>query len=408
MRRNFFAKVAVLSIFLKFYFPKLLPYGPASLNSDRGSYSLADLSLRTLGGDVGNLKKIYERIPENGKPLLDGPETIVFDDESNMYALISKRGSVVILNNLAPSSNNENIIYADVTELASFAGSPLGGKFVPGTKILYFADSILGLCRIDLAKNNPKVELVASKVQLSDGSESPILYADDVDIGRKSGMVYFSDASNILPERDPDLSYDNMHGYKIDFMRGIKSGRLLRYDPTTEKVDILADGIWFANGIAVDEVNEEFIMVSETSMMRTLKYTLKGDKEGTLEVMNDRLVGVPDGADCSEHGDKCYIAIPTTVPSIIQVLHSRYMPKILEAALKTLILMLPKSLAPKPDSYGAVVEIVIGSELSTLGRLFQDPYGADIRFITGVTEKNGKLYLGSLQNSFIGVLDLQQ
>jgi len=402
---TFYTKVVILSIFFKLYLPKLLPYGPASLNSERGSYTMADLSVQTLGGDTGNLKKIFERIPENGKLLLDGPETIILDEESNMYALLPKLGRIVSLTNLAPSPNDENIIYADVTELASFYGSPLGGNFVPGTKILYFADAILGLCRIDLAKQDPKVELVASKVQLSDGSESPILYADDVDIGRKSGMVYFSDACNIPPERDPDLSYDIMHAYKIDFMRGIKSGRLLRYDPTINKVDVLADGIWFANGIAVDPANEEFVIISETSMMRTLKYHLKGDKVGTLEVMYDRLVGLADGADCNERGDKCYIAIPTTIPGIVQALHHRYMPKILEAALKTLVMMLPKSLAPKPVPYGGVVEITVESGSTTL-RLFQDPYGNDMQLITGVAEKDGKVYLGSLHNSFIGVLDL--
>lgn len=247
--------------------------------------------------------------------------------------------------------------------------------------------------------------MVASKVKLSDGSESPILYADDVDIG-KSGMVYFSDASNILCDRKPDLSYDVMHAYKLDYFRGVKSGRLLRYDPTIDKVDVLADGIWFANGIAVDKANEEFIMIAETSMTRTLKYNLKGAKKGTLEVMNDGLVGLPDGVDCTELGDKCYIAIPTSIPPVLQIFYSRYMPKILEAALKTLLMMLPKSLSPPPQSYGAVVEIKMTSESSTLGRLFQDPYGVDIMLITGVTEKGGNLYLGSLHNSFIGVLDL--
>eukprot|EP01083_Nonionella_stella_P240665 841148_1 len=236
---------------------------------------------------------------------------------------------------------------------------------------------------------------------------SKIAFADDVDIS-KSGMVYFSDATDISLERDGnengnESTWDAVNAYKMDYFRGKRTGRLLRYDPSSAKVDILASGIWFANGIAVDE-EERFIMISETSMFRLLKYHLTGPKEGQLEVMVDNLPGMVDGADCS--GSYCYAPLPSTCPPIIKFLLS--LPPSVEAWLMTLFMMLPKNLTPKPTRYGGVVEVTRGDDISPsqINRFFQDPKGEHIGFITGVTEHNGKLYLGSLKTNYIGVLDL--
>ena len=43
-----------------------------------------------------------------------------------------------------------------------------------------------------MAKKNPKVELIATKVNIDNGV-SQILFADDVVVGPKTGHVYFSD-----------------------------------------------------------------------------------------------------------------------------------------------------------------------------------------------------------------------
>ena len=40
-------------------------------------------------------------------------------------------------------------------------------------------------------------------VKLDDGSLSPIRYADYVDVGPRTGHVYFTDPSNVVPDRDP-------------------------------------------------------------------------------------------------------------------------------------------------------------------------------------------------------------
>mmetsp|Transcript_6871 Transcript_6871/g.7496 ORF Transcript_6871/g.7496 Transcript_6871/m.7496 type:complete len:412 (+) Transcript_6871:66-1301(+) len=399
--------IGLIATYVKLSLPRLLPYGTSQINHDRPVFSDIDKSIKTMGSNNknNNLVKIYERVKEGSEPLLIGPETIVFDDESNMYAFA--HGNVLKLTNFSEKHDHlsETIILADVHIVATSPGCPLGGKFVPGTKILYFADVLLGLCRLDLSQPIPKIELIASKVQLEDGTSSQILYADDVDIS-KSGMVYFSDATNIPPDRD-GTALDVVYGYKMDLMRGIRTGRLLRYDPSTDKVDILAENIWFANGIAVDK-EEKFVMVSESSMARILKYHLTGPKKGQIEVMIDKLPGFVDGADCSSSSKRlCYSPIPSSILPIVKLLNG--LPASWEAWIKTLLMMLPKSLTPKPTQYGGVIEIVPGDDSSPshISRLFQDPNGDHINMITGVTELDGKLYLGTLTNNYVGVLDLE-
>jgi len=48
------------------------------------------------------------------------------------------------------------------------------------------------ILQVNMAKKNPKVELIATKVNIDDGV-SQILFADDVVVGPKTGHVYFSD-----------------------------------------------------------------------------------------------------------------------------------------------------------------------------------------------------------------------
>ena len=172
-----------------------------------------------------------------------------------------------------------------------------------------------------------------------------------------------------------------------------------------DKIHVQARNIWFANGLAVDE-EETFIMLSKTSMGRLLKYNLVGPNQGKLEVVVDGLPGLVDGADCDKA--YCYSPLPSLWPALVRRLRS--LPPSMEAWLKTFLMMLPKSLAPKATKYGGVVEVAVttGDESSSgkITRFFQDPSGECIHGITGVTVHDGKLYLGSLENNFIGVLDL--
>ena len=72
--------------------------------------------------------------------------------------------------------------------------------------------------------------------------------------------------------------------------------------------------------------------------------------------------------------------------------------------LRNLIMMVPKWVLPTLQHYGGVM--VVDPHTKEYVDLIQDPTGKDIGALTGVTVHDNKLYLGSLENDFVGVYDL--
>ena len=119
----------------------------------------------------------------------------------------------------------------------------------------------------------PVVELIASRVRLEDGTWSPINYANDVDIGPKSGHIYFTDSSDIKSDRDDSGLWDTMYASKLEGVRGKRTGRLLRFIPDTGKVDVLATDVAYANGVAVNN-DETYILYVSTFECSVMKYSI--------------------------------------------------------------------------------------------------------------------------------------
>ena len=406
------------------------------------------------------MTKIYERIEnttgDDGDdneqrpttippPLLINPETILFDNHGKMY-IMNENAKLVSLTDFEPmisnthdeaalssSSSSYSIMTAKATEVADLGvGRPLGGKF-DKNGCLYFADAVLGLARIcnltndndsDDGKittttttaqkkpNTKNVELLASRVQLQDGSWSSINYADDVDIGPRTGHVYFSDASDVKVDRDViSGQWDVMYASKVEGVRGKRTGRLLRYKPETGMVDVLvANGVAFANGVAVNE-DETYVLYSSTFEGRIMKYPLINNEEEEPSTEPERILdtfpGFLDGVDCSFQSGLCYVAIPTPMSPLVGAIFG--MPTWLSRPIRSFLLMIPRTWAPKEKPYGGAAEIHPGNETSParIIRIFQDPDGRDISMVTGVTEHNGKLYLGSLHGNYVGVISLE-
>mmetsp|Transcript_20881 Transcript_20881/g.29912 ORF Transcript_20881/g.29912 Transcript_20881/m.29912 type:complete len:418 (-) Transcript_20881:197-1450(-) len=381
--------------------------------SNRHSGAPVDSSNVSLRQSNGKVTKIYERVEEEGSPrLLVGPETIIFDDIGTMYSLTEQPSKLVSITDIQQKSEDDaSIMTAKVTVVADLGiGQALGGKF-DSNNCLYFADILKGLCRICLdGRPHPIVELVASRFQLQDGKWSDIAYADDVDIGPRTGHVYFSDATDIKIDRDPHTGkWDAMYPSKLEGIRGLKSGRLLRYKPETGEVDLLASGAaLFANGVAVD-ANESFVLFTSTFEGKVMKYHLTGEQEGQVETILTDFPGFLDGIDCSFHSSLCFVAMPVPYTPDLKALFN-IQPPVLSRFVRSILMLLPRGLTPKPKPYGGVAVVHRGDELSepTVKQIYQDPTGVDIGFITGVTEgQDGKVYLGSLHNDFIGVLDYQ-
>jgi hypothetical protein len=146
----------------------------------------------------GKLQKIHERLEEGKRTLMRGPETVLFDNDGILLAL-TEEANLVSLTDFEKDDSDTTKITAKTTLIANLGnGRPLGGKFTSdGT--LYIADAVLGLTRIKNPRDpKSKLELVASTVMDMDGAgqETRILFADDVAIGPKTGMVYFTDGTS--------------------------------------------------------------------------------------------------------------------------------------------------------------------------------------------------------------------
>ncbi len=382
----------------------LFPHGrPVDLAaSDRHSGPPMDPTNVSLRLSQGKLTKIYERVEEGNSALLIGPETIIFDNDAVMYTL-TEQAKLVSITDFTPKDSHS--VTAKVTEVADLGiGRPIGGKFDSGS-CLYFADVLKGLCRICLDKKpKPVVEIIASRFKLEDGSTSDVTYADDVDIGPRTGHVYFSDATDIKVDRDLASGlWDIMYPSKIEAIRGKKSGRILRYKPENGEVDVLASDVaLFANGVAVD-AEESFVLFTSTFKGKVMKYHLTGEKEGQLETILTDFPAFLDGIDCSFDSSLCFVAMPAPATADLKALFT--IPPPLSRLIRSILMVIPRTWTPEGKHYGGVaaVHAVEGS----IQRIYQDPTGTDISVITGVTEHNGKVYLGSLHNDFIGVLDYE-
>ena len=405
----------------------------------------------------GKVTKIIERraAENNGRaeePLLVNPETVIFDGDGTMYVM-NEHAKLVSLTDFESSGGDDDdddeddesrVVTARATEVADLGiGRPLGGKF-DGGGCLYFADAILGLARVcNLPKGGiptksrhsatslrPVVELIASRVKLDDGSWSPIRYADDVDVGPRTGHVYFTDASDARPDRDPATgggTWDVMYASIVEGLRGRRTGRLLRYKPETGEVDVLATGAAFANGVAVVDADERSVLYTSTFEAAVMRHRLgkDGDEEGMnvvggggggggmgmgAERVLDGFPGLLDGADCSFDRGMCYVAIPATVSAPMSAVFS--LPPWPGRIVRSLLMMIPRGWAPTAEPYGGVAEISLGGDgesggpVARITRIFQDPDGTDFSTITGVTERGGKLYLGCLHCDYLAVVSL--
>jgi len=205
--------------------------------------------------------------------------------------------------------------------------------------------------------------------------------------------VYFSDATSISPLYHDGI-YDTWMSSIVDIFSAVPRGRLLRYNNDTKQTEVLMDELQFANGVSLAK-DGSFVLIAETGRYRVWRYWLKGPKAGKSEIFVENLVGFPDGVSRRENGDGFWIALVTPRNAALDYLHPY-------PHIKRISQKLPKSMQLQPARYSHVVEV---SSAGKVVRSFQAP---DSIGITSVTEREGKLYLGSLVAPWVGVYDLKE
>lgn len=93
-------------------------------------------------------------------------------------------------------------------------------------------------------------------------------FLDSFDLS-KNGKIYFTDATS---------KYE-MDNYLTDIIEGKPNGKLFSYDISTNDIELLIDGLYFANGVEISP-DQSAVYVSESLRYRVWKYYLLGSKAG--------------------------------------------------------------------------------------------------------------------------------
>lgn len=146
-----------------------------------------------------------------------------------------------------------------------------------------------------------------------------------------------------------------------------RTGKLISYNIKTKEVKVLLKDLFIANGVSLSK-DGTFVLVSESGENRVLRYWLEGPKTGKSDVFA-KLAGRPDNIRRNSNGE-FWVALTSTVSGET-----------------------PHAIAVKISEKGKVVKVLEDKE-----GLWSS--------ISQVSEKNGKLWMGSVARSNITVHDL--
>jgi sugar lactone lactonase YvrE len=292
-----------------------------------------------------------------------GPEDVVVDAEGRIYTGLVD-GRIV---RLAPDG-------IGVETVADTGGRPLGLEFY-GDDELLVCDAKAGLLTLDLS--NGKLTTLATEA-----AGLPLVFCNNAAVAA-DGTVYFTDSSRRF----------TVTKWRDDLIEQTAGGRLLRRSPDGA-IDLIADGLQFANGVALPP-DESFVAVAETGECRVSRFWLTGALAGTMDTFIEGLSGFPDNISTGSDG---LIWITSASPKVPALDFVRKMP----SPLRALVRNLPTSLQPSPGREVGVLG------LDTDGKVVRELRGEieDWHMLTGVRERDGKLYFGSLEEPAIAITSL--
>ncbi|WP_083865394.1 SMP-30/gluconolactonase/LRE family protein [Nocardia brevicatena] len=288
-----------------------------------------------------------------------GPEDVVITPDGRLVTGLDD-GSLVSVD---PTDG-------DIRTLVNTGGRPLGLHADPDGSLLV-CDFARGLLRLD-----PSGELTVLADEV-DGK--PLLFASNV-TRAADGTIYLSSSSRRYP----------LDKYMGDLLEHSGTGSLLRLD-ASGTVRTLVDGLYFANGVAISP-DGSAVVVAETGAYRVTRYWLTGPRAGTTDLLAENLPGFPDNIAVGSDG-LLWITLPGPRNPMMDTLFP------LPGFLRRLVWALPERLQPAPPR--TVWVLAVDFE----GTLVHDLQveGDDFAMVTGVAERDGTLYLGSLSESALAV-----
>jgi sugar lactone lactonase YvrE len=229
----------------------------------------------------------------------------------------------------------------------------------------YIADAVNGLLQYD--------EDSQTLTTLATHAEGETMYWVNAVAVAADDTVYFTSSSSVW----------SFPRYTEDILDQRPTGRLLRFDPRSGAVTVLARELLFANGVVLLP-DEQSVVVAETGRYRLWRVVVGGSRTGEREVFMHNLPGFPDNLSLSPRGT-LWVALAAPRKRLLDMVHPW-------PWMKDPMSALPERLRPKPARWGFVLEV---DAQGTVLRSLQDASGA-VAETTSAAEVDGQLWVGTL------------
>ncbi|WP_322865956.1 ABC transporter permease [Aquicoccus sp. G2-2] len=301
---------------------------------------------------------------------LEGPEDVILDRDENLYCG-TRHGEIIRF--FAPDYTRHEVF-------AHIGGFPLGLAFDRDENLLSCVGA-MGLYKIAPDGEVTRLSAETRRSLTSIQDDARLRDPNDLDIA-PDGKIYFTDSTK---------RYD-AHEWAIDSIENRGTGRLLVYDPATDKTTTLLDGYRYTNGVAMAHDNKS-LLFCESWANRIHRYWLEGPKAGTAECVIRDMPGYPDNINRASDGNYWMAWLGMRTPSFDLSLRHPGMRKRMARRLPQ-----DEWLFPNINTGGIVKFNDKGEILQTFG----DLSGQSHPMVTSIREHKGELFIGGILNNRIG------
>jgi len=315
---------------------------------------------------------------------LVGPESFAIDSTGILYTGLADGKIVKLEGDKVIDVIQTGKPPCGTPDLEPTCGRPLGMRFDRYGINLIVADAYFGLLEV-----NTRARTVNTLVPPSPGiNGKPFRFVNDLDIAR-DGTIYFTDSSAKWQRRQVAEMVLEQEG----------SGRLMAYHPKTGDLEVLLEGLYFANGVQLSPEGDH-LLVAETTSARIIKYYIKGEHEGKSEVFAQNLPGLPDNIRLSSRGGY-WVGLAMKRTQVTDLL-GKY-PRARNFLVKLFSLSRLTSLFAG-QKHNLILEL---NENGQVVRSLHDPNGSTISDVSEIHDEGDALWFGSYKSNFIGKLDLK-
>ena len=311
-----------------------------------------------------------------GLARVESPEDVILDADDHLYCG-TRHGDIVKF--YAPD-------YQQMEVYAHIGGQPLGMAFDAAGDLCVCVGG-MGLYKVrHVDRVVEKITDTTNRSWNTVNDDSRLRLADDLDIA-PDGRIYFSEAT---------IRYE-MSEWPIDSLEARGNGRIICYDPKTDKTQTVLKNLVFPNGVCMVGDGES-LLFAESWACRISRYWFDGPKKGQVTVVIPDLPGYPDNINRASDGNFWIALMGMRSPSFDLAMR---WPGFRGRMVKRL--GQDEWMSPNIN-----VGCVIKCDLSgVVLESYWDKGGENHPMITSMREHKGYLYLGGISNNRIGRLRLE-